>query len=101
MRAPRMTARAGQLLVGIASALLAGCSDPGEIPGFDALENQVKSERVGHAADHWIEMQNLAGEWERTGLIFGYANDYDECAKAIAGLRQVNDARHYRCVPAN
>ncbi len=46
-------------------------------------------------------MKNSADEWERVGLIFGYADDYDECLKAIAGLKQVNFAREYRCVPAN
>jgi hypothetical protein len=72
-----------------------------EIPGFNDLESQVKGERIGLAGDHWIEMKNLAGEWERTGLIFGYADDYEECTKAIAGLRLANDAREYRCTPAN
>lgn len=46
-------------------------------------------------------MNNLAGEWERVGLIFGYTDDYDECTKAVAGLKAANPAREYRCVPAN
>ncbi len=50
--------------------------------------------------DHWIELKNLAGEWEQVGLIFGYIGDYDECQKAIEGLKKVNYAREYRCVPA-
>lgn len=82
------------------SVMLAACSD-GSIPGYDALIGQVEGKRVGQAADHWIEMKNMAGEWERTGLIFGYADDYDECTKAIAGLKKVNYAREYRCTPAN
>lgn len=77
-----------------------GTSDSG-IPGYDAFENQVENTRVGSGADHWIEMKNIAGQWERTGLIFGYADDFDECQKAIAGLKEVNYARDYRCVPAN
>lgn len=81
--------------------LLAGCADDGDIPGYDPLESQIAGKRVGRAADHWIELRNLAGEWERTGLIFGYADDYEECTKAIAGMKKVNYAREYRCVPAN
>jgi hypothetical protein len=86
---------------------LSGCSnepsgsDGLAIPGFDRLVNQVEQGKVGRSSDHWIEMKNSADEWERVGLIFGYADDYDECLKAIAGLKQVNFAREYRCVPAN
>ncbi len=46
-------------------------------------------------------IENLAGEWERTGLIFGYVDDQEECLKAIAGLKRVNYAREYRCASAN
>jgi hypothetical protein len=83
-------------------AFLAGCSsEMGEISGHDGLVNRVAENKVGMASDHWIEMKNIAGQWERTGLIFGYADDYGECLKAIAGLKEVNYAREYRCVPAN
>lgn len=51
--------------------------------------------------DQWVEMRNMIGEWEKTALIFGYADDYGECMKTIAGLREVNFDRDYRCVPAN
>lgn len=61
----------------------------------------VARNRVGIDPDHWIEMENVAGEWERTGLIFGYIGDYDECLKAIEGLQRANSGRGYRCVPAN
>ena len=81
--------------------LVAGCSGEGDIPGYDALASQVEGAQIGRAADQWIEMKNIVGEWERTGLIFGYADDYDECTKAIAGLKKVNYAREYRCTPAN
>ncbi|WP_324741938.1 hypothetical protein U8326_01595 [Tsuneonella sp. CC-YZS046] len=81
--------------------LLVACGNDDDILGYDALSKQVEGTRVGHAADHWIEMRNMAGEWERTGLIFGYADDYDECTKAITGLKKVNYAREYRCTPAN
>jgi hypothetical protein len=94
---------------GVVAALLilSGCSnkpfgsDGSEIPGFNGLENQIEQGKVGRSSDQWIEIKNSAGEWERVGLIFGYFDDYDECLKAIAGLKQVNFAREYRCVPAN
>jgi len=80
---------------------LVACQDDGETPGYEALSKQVEATRVGVDSDHWVEMRNLAGEWERTGLIFGYVEDYEECQKAIAGLKAVNFEREYRCVPAN
>ena len=67
---------------------------------MNRFEKTVESEKLGSDTDHWIEMKNLAGEWEKVGLIFGYLGDYDECQNAIAGLKKVNDARNYRCVPA-
>lgn len=85
------------VLIGIVS----GCADEGGVPGYNALEDHVQGTRVGRNADHWIEMKNAFGEWERTGLIFGYADDYDECTKAIAGLKDANPGREYRCAPAN
>lgn len=81
--------------------VLSGCESEKGISGYDALEQHVASARVGSDADHWIEMKNMMGEWERTGLIFGYNGDFGECQKAIAGLRQSNDQREYRCIPAN
>lgn len=84
-----------------AALTLVGCGDGSGVSGMDALSKQVERTRVGHASDHWIEMRNLVGEWERTGLIFGYADDYGECMKAIAGLKEANGARDYRCAPAN
>ena len=69
--------------------------------GYRALEGYVAQHQTGKGADQWIEMLNSAGKWERTGLIFGYLDDHDECLKAIAGLKQKNYAREYRCAPAN
>ena len=68
---------------------------------YDAFEKQVGKGMIGSSSDQWIEMHNMSGEWERTGLIFGYQDDYSECMKAIAGLKKVNFAREYRCSPAN
>ena len=84
------------------AGLLASCGgDDSANPGHKALVKQVEGKRIGSAQDHWIEMRNMSGEWERTGLIFGYTDDHSECIKAIAGLKAVNFARDYRCVPAN
>jgi len=80
--------------------ILAACNDD-RITGHDALLQQVGEARVGIGADYWIEMKNISGEWERTGLIFGYADDYGECMNAIAGLKSINYAREYRCTQAN
>lgn len=81
--------------------LATACGDDGQVEGYTSLERHVTNDRVGNNADHWIEMRNMSGEWERTGLIFGYLDDYIECQKAIAGLKAANHAREYRCTPAN
>lgn len=90
-------------LAPLALLLLAGCGSE-DVAGHDALVRQVERSRVGGSPDQWVELRNMAGEWERTGLIFGYAEghgDYEECVKAIAGLKQANPAREYRCTRAN
>jgi len=92
--------RSGAALIALI-ALVSGCSNSDEVPGFAALERHIRGNRVGADTDQWIEMKNTAGEWERTGLIFGYTDDYGECAKAIEGLKKVNYSRRYRCAPAN
>ena len=81
--------------------LLASCGSSSGVDGYDSLSRHVAKNQIGRDADQWIEMFNDAGEWERTGLIFGYANDSEECRKAIEGLKRENFAREYRCVPAN
>ena len=82
------------------SVLLTAC-EPEGVDGQQALFRHVEKNRVGSDSDQWIEMLNMAGEWERVGLIFGYVGNYDECLKAIEGLKKVNYDRDYRCVPAN
>ena len=83
-------------------AILAACqrasSDESASKG---LEKFVSSAPIGGDPDYWIEMKNLSGEWERTGLVFGYIGDKVECENAIAGLKKVNFAREYRCSQAN
>lgn len=77
------------------------CGREKDVSSYDRLAKHVLGNRVGSDADQWIEMENMTGEWERTGLIFGYNGDYGECVKAIEGLKRTNFARKYRCVPAN
>ena len=82
--------------------VVSGCSErKAEISGFNDLQSQVERGPIGYDSDSWIEYKNLSGEWERTGLIFGYQGDFEECQKAIAGMKSANPAAEYRCVPAN
>lgn len=80
---------------------LAAFSQADDVPGHEGLVKQVEHQKVGRSQDQWIEMVNGIGEWERTGLIFGYADDYSECLKAIEGLQSANPDRQYRCDQAN
>lgn len=81
--------------------LLSGCGSSEEVDSYDAFVKHVQNNRIGKDVDQWIEMKNMMGEWERTGLIFGYYGDDEECQNAISGLRQTNYQREYRCSPAN
>lgn len=89
----------------VAAAALVACETQdnglGAIEGYDELAQHVERNPVGATEDYWIEMQNGIGEWERTGLIFGYLDSYGECLKAIDGMQASNPDRQYRCVPAN
>ena len=80
---------------------LTACDNKNEVAGYGALSKQVAKTRVGYGQDQWIEMRNGINEWERVGLVFGYADDYRECLSAIAGLRTANPEKEYRCAPAN
>lgn len=80
---------------------LASCEDRDTVQGYQALEQHVQKNRVGSSSDQWIEMMGHTGNWEKTGLIFQYDDDLEECEKAIAGMKRVNYAREYRCSPAN
>lgn len=91
------------LALGVA-LLLGACGSNVPLDGVNAFVAHVQRTRVGTDADYWIEMRNMVGEWERTGLIFGYTGgngDHDECEKALEGLRRVNTEREYRCTAAN
>jgi hypothetical protein len=92
------------ILVLLCVAGLAACKEDGneyQVDGYSALEHHVLNNRVGSGVDSWIEIRNALGEWEKTGLIFGYFGDHEECEKAINGLKVENYAREYRCTPAN
>jgi len=85
---------------------LASCGQSDAVPGYEELSEHVEKNPVGGGSDQWIEMRTVVGgsvlgQWERTGLIFGYLDDYEECQKAIAGMKEANGGRDYRCVPAN
>lgn len=88
----------------LAALALSSCAGPERATTYDEqldkFVEEVSKAKMGRDVDHWIELKNLAGEWEQVGLIFGYIGDYDECQKAIEGLKKVNYAREYRCVPA-
>lgn len=103
MRSKINSAR-GCTIVAFFALTLASCESSDSIPGQDALVQQLERGRIGSDADQWIEMKNMAGEWEKTGLIFGYGEkngNNEECLKVIAGLKKVNYLREYRCSPAN
>ncbi|MED5538409.1 MAG: hypothetical protein VX661_11270 [Pseudomonadota bacterium] len=84
-----------------AFALVSCSQSQDDIPGHEELVEQVERQKVGRSRDQWIEMVNGIGEWERTGLIFGYADDYAECLKVIEGLKLTNPDKQYRCDQAN
>lgn len=88
------------MVAGLLMLASCGVSDAG-IDGMKSLEQHIAENRVGKDPDQWIEILNMAGEWEKTGLIFGYMGDFEECQTAIAGLKKVNFNREYRCTPAN
>jgi hypothetical protein len=90
-----------RVVASVFALLLTACGEEEPVTDFDRLASHVASNKVGRDTDYWIEMRNMAGEWERTGLIFGYVDDYAECLNAVAGLKKVNYAREYRCRPAN
>ena len=80
---------------------LTSCGGDDGIEGYDALSRHVEGNRVGGGSDQWIEMVNIAGAYERVGLIFGYVDDRQACLEAIAGMREANPGREYVCTPAN
>jgi hypothetical protein len=90
------------VLLGLAFLSLEGC---GKSPSNgEEFAEFVREHKIGTAKDYMLEMQNLAGEWEPVMFVFGYADDDGtriECENAADGLRKINFARIYRCIPAN
>lgn len=94
-------------LVGAAAlcTVLASCSSSDDsASSIEKFVEYVGERPIGAASDEWLEMQNMAGEWEKTVLVFGYATSSgaaEECQKIAKALKGVNSLRDYRCVPAN
>jgi hypothetical protein len=90
------------MLALLALSSLGACSRPSDVNDQTAeFSKHVNSNKLGVDKDVWIEMKNMAGQWEKTALVFGYVGDFEECEKMAAGLKKVNFAREYRCVPAD
>ena len=86
----------------LAGLAITGCTaEPNDNDPAKGLVEFVDAHQKGHDTDHWVEMKNMSGNWEKTVLVFGYLGDYNECQTVMAGLKKVNYAREYRCVPAN
>jgi hypothetical protein len=73
----------------LAYSVLAGCSGGSEDSSSAHLERYVSKNPTGRGGDVWLEMKIVTGEWEKTGLIFGYLDDYEECLKALEGLKKL------------
>jgi hypothetical protein len=81
--------------------LASACGNETPTPGYETLSKHVEKNRVGAEQDQWIEMRNLAGEWERTSLFFGHYGAHEACETAIAGIREASVPRENRSTPAN
>jgi len=84
--------------------LLSACEQSrGYDQAYDDLIEAFQENKLGSSTDHWIEMKNIMGEWEKTGIIFGYGDDFEQCQNAIEGLKIVSFPRKYprefRCTP--
>lgn len=89
------------LLLSLGSSLV-GCSDDSYDGSLERLSRLLREKPIGDSTDQWIEKYStLANEWQRTGLIFGYADDYEACLEFIRGLTDQYPSNRYRCVPAN
>lgn len=78
---------------------LAGCSSYEAQVG--RLETFAGFGQVGSSRDVWMEKFNFAGEWEKTALIFGYADDYEACNNMVAAWKAQYPLDTYRCNTAN
>lgn len=87
---------------GLTTSFLGGCNRPPSTG--EEFTEYVRGQKIGNTRDYMLEMQNMAGEWEPVMFVFGYSDEDGtrvECENAADGLRKINFARKYRCVPAN
>ncbi len=85
------------LLFGI--SLLSAC-DTYEAE-VDRLNVFVGFGQIGSSPDFWMEKLNFAGDWEKTTLVFGYADDFQACHDLVAAWTDKYPRDTYRCQPAN
>ena len=98
----RLTAVIASLCFAVTVATLTGCSGSSYDARLASLAKHLRGKQIGDSTDHWIEKYStLANEWQRTGVIFGYSDDYEACEDFIRGLVAQYPTNRYRCVPAN
>jgi hypothetical protein len=85
-------------LIYIASLLSACNTYEAEVNRLDTFAGLGQ---VGSSPDFWMEKFNFAGEWEKTTLVFGYADDYQACLDFVTAYTAKYPLDTYRCVPAN
>ena len=82
-----------------AASLLAGCgSYESQVARLDTFAGL---KQIGSSPDVWLEKFTFAQEWEKTALVFGYANDYEACSDMVAAWKAKYPLDTYRCTPAN
>lgn len=80
-------------------SVLSACSD-NLAAQQNKLDQFVARHQVGSSNDFWLELFNVAGEWERVALVTGYFDDYSGCMDIARSLTN-EFGRQYRCSPAN
>ena len=78
-----------------------GNANSQEQVGGERILEFVAENRVGGSPDHWFQVKNAMGEWERVILVFGYADDSSVCMDLVDMARREAPRTEYRCVPAN
>lgn len=46
---------------------------------------------------YWFEMKNVAGEWEKMILVFGYAENKASCDFLLSYAQKTSPARMFKC----
>jgi hypothetical protein len=69
---------------------------------LDALIDHTRSNPATKGGS-WLELQNAFGEWEKVGLIFGFADPGDQaaCNRLRAAAEHLNTEFRYRCNPVD